>query len=406
MKNINHSKKITYKQAFTISFINLILGLLLDFLTSGEGIKIPQAPFNIFILLGIIVLIMFLHLILGEKKVVKHLSSVPFAISSISVIFVIVLLMGFIPQTEISNNNFISKLSLNNLKNSYLLAINSLFILISLGLVTLRRLIPITKKNIGFFINHFGLWLIISAGYFGSSDIIRLKMVVTENEEPVWYAQNDEEEVFELPIAIKLIDFDIEEYPPKIAIVDNKTANIAENIKNNLVETETNTEIKIGKWNVKIKDFFQNSVRVNDKYVEYLDKGACASALIEISDKEEFIIEKWISSGSYLHAQEFIELDENYSLFLLKPEPKRYYSELKLFAQDGTIEKDTLVVNKPIKFKNWTLYQLSYDNTKGRWSEYSVLELVKDPWLPIIYIGLFLVLIGSIYLFWLINKKL
>ena len=38
----------------------------------------------------------------------------------------------------------------------------------------------------------------------------------------------------------------------------------------------------------------------------------------------------------------------------------------------------------------WKLYQVSYDVRKGKWSEYTIIEAVKDPWLPLVYIGFYM----------------
>lgn len=34
-------------------------------------------------------------------------------------------------------------------------------------------------------------------------------------------------------------------------------------------------------------------------------------------------------------------------------------------------------VNKPLSMGGWKIYQLSYDETKGKWSRLSIFELVK-----------------------------
>jgi len=40
----------------------------------------------------------------------------------------------------------------------------------------------------------------------------------------------------------------------------------------------------------------------------------------------------------------------------------------------------------------------------GRWSERSVVELISDPWLPVVYTGIFMLIIGGIA-FLLTNRK-
>lgn len=42
---------------------------------------------------------------------------------------------------------------------------------------------------------------------------------------------------------------------------------------------------------------------------------------------------------------------------------------------------------------------MSYDETKGKWSRMSVFELVRDPWLPIVYTGILMMIAGAIGLF-------
>ena len=68
-----------------------------------------------------------------------------------------------------------------------------------------------------------------------------------------------------------------------------------------------------------------------------------------------------------------------------------------------TIDKQTkdacIDVNKPLSIAGWKIYQLSYDETKGKWSRMSVFELVRDPWLPIVYTGILMMIAGAIGLF-------
>ena len=72
-----------------------------------------------------------------------------------------------------------------------------------------------------------------------------------------------------------------------------------------------------------------------------------------------------------------------------------------MFGSDGEELPLTLEVNKPYKYQGWKLYQLSYDDTMGKWSNLSVIEAVRDPWLPLVYTGILLLLAGAAYLFWI-----
>ena len=62
-------------------------------------------------------------------------------------------------------------------------------------------------------------------------------------------------------------------------------------------------------------------------------------------------------------------------------------------------------MNKPLNVDGWKIYQLSYDEALGRWSDVSIFELVKDPWLPAVYCGIALMLAGAVLLFLNSGKK-
>ena len=79
--------------------------------------------------------------------------------------------------------------------------------------------------------------------------------------------------------------------------------------------------------------------------------------------------------------------------------PKRYASDVTLFTADGDSLRDTILVNKPLSIMGWKVYQLSYNEAMGGMSESSVLELVRDPWLPYVYAGIFMMLLGAVLLF-------
>ena len=79
--------------------------------------------------------------------------------------------------------------------------------------------------------------------------------------------------------------------------------------------------------------------------------------------------------------------------------PKQYTTIARLYKKDGTAENLSLSVNDPAEINGWKLYQQSYDESKGKYSDVSILSLVKDPWLPVIYFGIFMLLAGIVNLF-------
>jgi len=84
--------------------------------------------------------------------------------------------------------------------------------------------------------------------------------------------------------------------------------------------------------------------------------------------------------------------------------PKRYASVLKIAEKQGEEFEATIDVNKPIVVDGWKIYQYGYDTSMGAESKISILELVSDPWLPLVYAGIFMMLGGAVCMF-IIGKK-
>lgn len=68
--------------------------------------------------------------------------------------------------------------------------------------------------------------------------------------------------------------------------------------------------------------------------------------------------------------------------------PRQYTSYLIV---DGCPMK--VAVNEPSTFRDYTFYQESYDREA---KQYTVLQVVQDPWLPFVYLGMLLLACGSI----------
>ena len=86
-------------------------------------------------------------------------------------------------------------------------------------------------------------------------------------------------------------------------------------------------------------------------------------------------------------------------------EPQRFYSDVTVYLESKKVNDAIIEVNKPFEIDGWKIYQLSYDESKGRWSEVSIFQLVKDPWLPVVYTGILMMVIGAICMFTMAKKN-
>lgn len=79
--------------------------------------------------------------------------------------------------------------------------------------------------------------------------------------------------------------------------------------------------------------------------------------------------------------------------------PKRFASKIQILTQTGKNLQMTVDVNKPAEVDGWKIYQYGYDTQMGAMSNTSILELVRDPWLPTVYTGIYLMLFGAVVMF-------
>ena len=78
--------------------------------------------------------------------------------------------------------------------------------------------------------------------------------------------------------------------------------------------------------------------------------------------------------------------------------PKRFASEIQILTKTKKNIETVVDVNKPYEVDGWKIYQYGYDTQRGAQSQISILELVSDPWLPLVYTGIFTMLTGTVLL--------
>ena len=85
--------------------------------------------------------------------------------------------------------------------------------------------------------------------------------------------------------------------------------------------------------------------------------------------------------------------------------PKRFASDITVYTEDGKTVRGTVEVNKPLKVNGWKIYQYGYDSVRGAESAYSVFQLVRDPWIFWVYLGIFLMIAGALCLMFFMAPK-
>jgi hypothetical protein len=140
--------------------------------------------------------------------------------------------------------------------------------------------------------------------------------------------------------------------------------------------------------------------------VPYHSEGATHAIKIRVSSEEmKDPVVGWVSNGSFMFPYSVVYIDKETAVAMPVQEVKKYSSHVQVFTDKGDAKEAVIEVNKPLTIDSWRIYQLSYDQSRGKYSRTSVFELVRDPWLPIVYAGIIMLLAGSFYLFIVGPKK-
>ena len=281
------------------------------------------------------------------------------------------------------------------------------------GLIAIRQILHFRLRELPSLLSHLGVFIAIVAATLGSADMERVKLTASMDM-PEWRATH-EQGFLELPLAIQLEKFTIDEYPPKLLIINSKTGKSipAKNPEIVLVDKHFR-EGKLLKWRIRVRQNLPLAAPVvtsdTVKYVGWGSSGAVTALLVEAQPMEgNRAVGKplvgWVTCGSYLFPFQELKLTKDLSLVMARREPERYASRIHVYTRSQKNIVATVEVNKPVSVDGWRIYQLSYDESMGRWSETSTFELVKDPWLPAVYLGIFLLLAGAVLTFIFSQKR-
>lgn len=392
-----------YRESFTISGTLLLTGFAIEWASRGQEITMPGFPLNLITGALFFVSLVILNRTRRGNPLVKWLESVPAAFSGMSLFMLLVLAMGLIPQEESISTATSSRLGLHHLTRSWPFVLLQIYLLTSLGLITLKRLRPFRGRNIGFFLNHAGLWLVIAAGALSSGDVRTINMVLPYGQ-TVWYGKNQDGQTVELPLALKLHEFDVDYFAPKLALAHGNTGKILK--VSEFLAGQTHTPLPLGRFTVEIDTFLQLAKPFGGSYHYNNDVGAAPAARLSVRQDKETLASGWVCSGSFALQPAWLPLGPKLQLVMLEPEPQKFTSRLSLFTKSGEKTQIDLAVNQPYKHGAWHLYQYDYDESKGQWSEVSIIQAVYDPWLYVIYTGLGMLIAGALYLFWAGRKKI
>ncbi len=400
-----------YKEGFVIGAGLIITGILLQISIGPFNFSFLEFPVNAILGTLFIAFVYFFYKYSVKKPKLRWFSGMEASVTAISAFLLLVVVMGFTRQSAgIDRSGILGLLGFKNMLSAWPFVLIYIYLTIVLGLATLRRLSKFRlKRDIPFLLNHVGLFIVLVAGVLGSADMHRYQMIV-EKDNTEWRVTNEYNEMVEMDMAIELHEFTIDEYPPKLMVIDNETGKTLPEKQPLavLVEEIPMKDHMLG-WDVTVEKKFEYSAPVistdSVHFVEFHSEGAAAAVFVSATNVETGeTVKGWVSSGSYLFPYHGLKLDDSNSLVMPEREPRRYASDVTVYTKDGKSIRKVIEVNKPLKVNGWKIYQISYDEHRGKWSHLSVFELVRDPWLWLVYTGIIMMLLGALGLF-IVGKK-
>ena len=416
------------KEGLVIGGGLVVIGLLLQLSVGPVVWRHFAFPVNIYVLAGFLLLVAIAYALRGKIHVFRFLGTQWTAVPALIYAVVLTNIMGLtkqLPDTTgvVAHHSVVDVIGISRMLSFWPFVLVYVWMAFILGLATLHRLLHLRRgwrrlltRDLPFVLNHLGLLIALLTATLGNADMQRLQMTIA-NDQPEWRAIDNEGRYHELPIAIQLKNFQIDEYMPKLLLVNHQTGKALGGGKPEMAQVEATSDgaknfkpISLSGWHIEVEQFMDKAQPVttgDSTYYETWEQVGATSALLVKAVSNQTGIERrgWLTCGSYMFPFQMLALNDSISLVMADREPQRFISRVEIFTKSKKHVETDILVNKPYTIEGWKIYQLNYDSRLGRWSDISILELVRDPWLPFVYAGIVMLLIGAVFMFILRDER-
>ena len=438
------NKPYTLKEGTAIVAGLLVTGGLLQVTLGPLEWGLFAWPANFITLILFIFLLIVAFLLRKRSYFCLFMSTMQAAIPAIAAAAILTLIMGVTKQVA-EGKRPMDPLGLTKMLSFWPFILVYVWMTAIVGEVTINQIARFSWRRFPALVSHVGLFLILTCGTLGSADMLRVKMYC-ETGQPEWRGLDAFNNVHQLPVAIQLEKFTIDEYPPKLMLIDKTGHPLPQDKPENLLvdngmksgqlldckidilkRIDNAVPVMLSKMIGKMPEGMMGNIRMDslgqarnkDGYIASDASGSACALLVRVtrgvnangsSDSnlikgQKQVVTGWITSGSYLFPYQALRLKDGRMLAMPNREPRRFASLVNIYTQSGQNIQTEIEVNKPFTIEGWKIYQLSYNEQMGKWSNLSVFELVTDPWLPVVYIGIFMLLIGSVGMFLTASRK-
>jgi hypothetical protein len=272
-------------------------------------------------------------------------------------------------------------------------------LLLVVGLLLFRRL----ARMPALLFMHVGPVLVLLGGMWGSpaghtirnrllgTDVVREGQMgifegMTENRVQV----ADSNDLRELPFSVRLRDFRMEYYQPGLLTIHGREGQAWR------LDAEPGAEVALGgeQGSVRVERVFQNFKIGTGEPAAYDAPGGSNPAVqVAIERPGGTTTRRYIFERFAGHPQPQDDLFMTYRLMV-----RDYVSELEIIDGNEVAASKDIEVNHPLHYGGYHFYQHSYGQDRGR--EYTVLMVVSDAGLNVVYAGYVLLVGGILWQFW------
>lgn len=381
---------LSYPHAFLTMVMALGIGAVFHRMIGYRSMPLPLVWFAAASLVAILIL----GRIARTNRVVHWLTGIPFAVVSTATVSLLALLGGVLTEKTIQ-----MRFGAPSMWASWPFLISIWCMNLNLVGSVGKRCWPLNYANVTYLASHLGLAVAIVGGGISAVSVSRQTVVLFHNI-PTNKAQTLQGEEVTLPFEVTLREFHMDTFSPTLAVAEEdakskdglRVVNGSELVKSGVSE-------KVAGHEVSVEKYWPRAVMVGDNWREVPWKSAGPAAYVTVKTPKGEVKKGWVSCGSPESSGALLQLTENSALVMNRPRPKKFQSKVEIQTESGT-ETKLIEVNKKATVKGLDLYQLSYDEEMGAASPYSVLEVVGDSGLPVVYAGIFTMLFGCLLHLW------
>ena len=404
------NKPWSMKEGSLIGICLIIMGLMLQFSVGDIKWSLFAWPVNIIVLTVFVVMTIVIFSLRSKAYILRFLATYQCAVPTLILTSLMTIVMGLTRQVP-DGQPAADFLGITRMLSFWPFVLLYFFVAVILSQVMIGQLLHFKLRRLPSLVSHSGLLISLLTATLGSADMHRLTMTVNKDTPESRVSDSNTGAMKQLNISILLKDFTIDEYPPKLMYYDEVSGVMLPetNPATLLIDDDFNGGTLQG-WNIEVDKVLEEAhpITIADStyYEEWHESGAVTAIYLKATAQEGGrSMEGWVTAGSYMYPYQLLKVTEHQYVVMAEREPQRYVSKVEIVTESGKHEEADILVNQPYSFMGWKIYQLSYDVDRGKWSEISILELVRDPWLPFVYAGIYLMIAGAVLLLFTAQRK-